>query len=364
MLGLTGKVSHDKDTKKMIKSLKIKNFRGFESLELKNLTKVNLIVGDNASGKTALLEALFLLGGLSSEMFLRLKTFRIMPDIKIDQTQKIFTELFGDYFYQFDVNKTIYLETKGSLTETRSVEIYFAEKEAAQVAIGDSINETQLIAPLKFKGKYEGAKEFEVQAVLENGKLSLPRFPSPVKAAFFASNTKYNPQETADRFSRLDAEGTLEEVTEIFYDIYPFVRDLSIVTSNGEGMIWGRMAGIKVKQPLTLISDGVNKLLQLLLAIKAAPYSYVLIDEIENGFYFERMPEVCRAIYELALKSNVQLFISTHSKELLEAFRGVARQNERDFSLIRTEAQESGSTAKHFTGLTFTRALEQHTEIR
>ncbi|MEJ7698801.1 MAG: AAA family ATPase [Pyrinomonadaceae bacterium] len=353
-----------RETERMIKSLKIENFRGFESLELNNLSKVNVIVGDNASGKTALLEALFLLGGLSSEMFLRLKSFRIMPEVKIDTTQQTFSELFGDYFYQFDTSKTIYLETKGSLAETRNVKMFFAEMEAAQIEVGNSIEETQLISPFNFKGKYEGTKEFEVQAKIEDGTLKLPRFPSPVKAAFFASNTKFHPQETADRFSHLDAEGTLQEVTKIFYDIYPFVKDLSIVTRNGQGMVWGRMQGLKTKQPLTLISEGVNKLLQLLLAIKATPYSYILIDEIENGFYYERLPDICRAIYELAVKSNVQLFISTHSKELLEDIIEVANKNERDFSLIRTEMTKNGSTAIHFSGLTFKRSIEQRAEIR
>ena len=42
----------------MFESLKIEHFRGFESLELKELARVNLIVGANNSGKTALLEAI------------------------------------------------------------------------------------------------------------------------------------------------------------------------------------------------------------------------------------------------------------------------------------------------------------------
>ena len=44
----------------MIAELKIKNFRGFDSLELQGLQRVNLIVGDNNAGKTSLLEALCL----------------------------------------------------------------------------------------------------------------------------------------------------------------------------------------------------------------------------------------------------------------------------------------------------------------
>ena len=41
----------------MINEVKIENFRGFASLELKDLKRVNLLVGENDSGKTSLLEA-------------------------------------------------------------------------------------------------------------------------------------------------------------------------------------------------------------------------------------------------------------------------------------------------------------------
>jgi hypothetical protein len=45
----------------MINELTLENFRGFRSLELKGLKRVNLIVGHNNSGKTSLLEGLFML---------------------------------------------------------------------------------------------------------------------------------------------------------------------------------------------------------------------------------------------------------------------------------------------------------------
>lgn len=45
----------------MLRSISLTNFRGFASLELKDLPRVNLIVGRNNSGKTSLLEAILLL---------------------------------------------------------------------------------------------------------------------------------------------------------------------------------------------------------------------------------------------------------------------------------------------------------------
>jgi predicted ATP-dependent endonuclease of OLD family len=45
----------------MFRSVRIQNFRQFNDLGLKNLGRINLITGQNNTGKASLLEALFLL---------------------------------------------------------------------------------------------------------------------------------------------------------------------------------------------------------------------------------------------------------------------------------------------------------------
>lgn len=45
----------------MLKSLEIQNFRGFSELRIEPLKRINLVTGENDTGKTALLEAIYLL---------------------------------------------------------------------------------------------------------------------------------------------------------------------------------------------------------------------------------------------------------------------------------------------------------------
>jgi len=52
----------------MIKYLKFRNFRGIESVDFKNLARVNLIVGGNNTGKTSILEAFVLLFGNQEQL--------------------------------------------------------------------------------------------------------------------------------------------------------------------------------------------------------------------------------------------------------------------------------------------------------
>lgn len=61
----------------MFQEINISNFRGISKLNVKGLSNLNLIVGANNSGKTTLLEALFLLIGVSnSQLPLKINSFR------------------------------------------------------------------------------------------------------------------------------------------------------------------------------------------------------------------------------------------------------------------------------------------------
>lgn len=348
----------------MIKSIRIENFRCYEKIHLTGLQRVNIVVGENASGKTALFEAMFFLGGLSNEIYMRLKGHRLMPEVRIGTTIRTFQDLFGDYFRDFDMNRPIYLETKGSTAETRNVRIYFDKSDVAEIPTGEIVDSVATVPPLHFKGKYDSTKTFHEKAVLQNDKLTLPSFPSPVKAAFFPSGTKIQPKEATDQFSELESNGQLEEVLKVMSEVYPFVSDLSVKTTGGKGMIWARVNNSKKKQPITLISEGVNKLLGLLLYIKSYPYSHVLIDEIENGFYYKTLPKIWSALYTLATKSNVQLFVSTHSDECLQALLPTIKKHQKDFCLLNINRNKDGYSITETQGEYFEAALKGGVEVR
>ena len=51
----------------MLERLHIRNYRVFNDLKIDRLSRINLIAGKNNSGKTSLLEAIFLLAGGGNE---------------------------------------------------------------------------------------------------------------------------------------------------------------------------------------------------------------------------------------------------------------------------------------------------------
>lgn len=116
--------------------------------------------------------------------------------------------------------------------------------------------------------------------------------------------------------------------------------------------------------PLTIISAGAVRYLNILLAIAATKDGIVIIDEIENGIYWKKMPNIWKTLRSLCYNNGVQLFATTHSNECLQALLPAMEKNVEDFSLIRTEVDNETHSVKQFYGRAFRAALEKQGEVR
>lgn len=97
---------------RMIDLLEIENFRGFEHLELKNFKRINILVGDNGTGKTTFLEALFLATGRGPEQgvsFRPLRGLEMSPTV--DHTE-LYRTIWADLFYKYDSNRHIKVDLR------------------------------------------------------------------------------------------------------------------------------------------------------------------------------------------------------------------------------------------------------------
>lgn len=65
------------------------------------------------------------------------------------------------------------------------------------------------------------------------------------------------------------------------------------------------------------MGHGILWAVQILSLIVSNRNGFVLIDEIENGLHYCLFSELLFVFYDLALELNVQLFITTHSWEVL-----------------------------------------------
>ena len=71
--------------------IEITNFRGFDYLKIENLRKLNVFVGANNVGKTSILEAVFMLAGMSNPLISnRVNYLRTLLTTNIDTDRYLF----------------------------------------------------------------------------------------------------------------------------------------------------------------------------------------------------------------------------------------------------------------------------------
>jgi AAA15 family ATPase/GTPase len=116
--------------------------------------------------------------------------------------------------------------------------------------------------------------------------------------------------------------------------------------------------------PVALISDGINKLLSLLLGMATYPKGSILIDQIEDGFYYSSMPSIWKTLYRFAVQYDCQIFATSHNIEYMRAMREVMHGNEDDFALLHAQRDNGTCSIRTTQGRFFEATLEQGFEVR
>ncbi len=350
----------------MIESFEVSNFRGFERLELHGLRRINVIVGANSSGKTAFLESIFLAGGGSPEIALRLQAQRgVGQPFQITWDRSSYESLWRHLFYGFDQKKMISIQLVGSAPNTRSVTVAYSEQDSFTLPFGKSAGlDSPFIVPITFEWKDSRGDVYRAQAKITEQGLNIAGAGETMPIFFFPSAMSPNAAETASRFSGLDTQGKSGGVVTGLKEMFPYLEGISIQVFSGMPTLHATLSHSELKIPLGLLSGGVNKLMGILLAVAGRPQSVVLIDEIENGFYYELLPGIWSSLLSFCKQHNTQIFASTHSEECLRALRKCIGENESEFALIRTEQTNGRCTARVLGGRQLHSAIEQNMEIR
>jgi len=350
----------------MIESIRIENFRCYQKLELENLRRINVIVGQNASGKTALLESIFIAGGNNPEIVIRVDAFRglgIALKIKIERST--YESLWRDLFFGFDQNKNITIHLTGSPANSRSVNISYSRDHSFTLPISEIANvDSPLIVPIVFEWTDFNRVVSRSEVKLTQEGLVFAGLSEALPVYFFSSAAQSNPTENADRFSDLSKIGKEKAIIEELRKQFLYIDDVSIQTRSGNAMLYASIKDIPEKMPIALVSSGINKLLTLMLGLADKPQGIVLVDEIENGFYHDTLPTIWSTLLRFCKGYNAQLFASTHSQECLNALLPTIKQNEEDFLLIRTYKENGRCLAETFSGRKLVSAISQNIDVR
>jgi predicted ATPase len=370
---------HDIETGEqiMIDQININNFRCFQKLEVPNLKKANLLVGQNSSGKSAFLEAIFLSSSsAAANTAFQLRAIRRMGNQLIQPSDaQAYRGLWEDLFFDFKQDKKISIKIAGNPnSDSRNLSIEYASKQAQELPFGKqppmsgvNLEQTNAMPQIEFKWKRNGYPEVVSKPRFTNTGMQIDAtdvtyFPS----IWYTPGGTETPDESAKRFSDLDkrGDGKLDMVKTAIFKEFPFIKNVSIQYHAGFPMLFAELDKKPRKMPVALLSDGINRLLGICLSLAYFAGGTVLIDQFEDGFHYKLLPSIWSSVYKLANEFKVQLFVSTHSKECMDALLPTMRGQEEDFCLLQASRTETGCDIKSLAGRYLESALEQEFEVR
>lgn len=351
----------------MIDTLSVDNFKCFKKLRLSDLRRFNIIVGRNAGGKTALLEALFLLASANPQNVLTIRAFRGMgTEIQVGNERAGFEALWRDLFLGFDPTTTIEIVATGSEKNSRSLRVSYSDSENVTLPFGTHSTDTVVpTAAINFRWSRDDGEVLHIQSALTPQGLRVgPAAPPAFPAIFLTPVCREPASDNAQRFSDLSKVGHQQPIVDALTHACPFITDLSVELHAGIAMVHATLRSLAEKVPVPLISDGVNKLLSILLAIQGLAHGIVLIDEMEHGLSFDIMTHVSGSMLKCAKDAQTQIFVTTHSMEYLKALCPLVKSDPSEFCLLRTTQDNGSCDIDQFDGAHFAAALEEGFEIR
>lgn len=358
----------------MISTCEIHNFRCFKQMTVKGLRQFTFVLGASGSGKTAFLEAVFMTGGSSAELLFRIRRWRGLGEgpIEFSGTRDSFEAIFRDMFHNFDQDAGLSIKFNDTERGWRSVQVDFERKGTYELPLkGASPENVFIAAPINFKWETPH-KVINSKIEFKNGEIRVEGTPDVFPLIFVSPRTT-SAKNDAQRFSELSRQNRSEPAVRAVQRIFPEVKSITLENLAGELVLHAEVEGMREKIPFVDLSAGINKYLSIVLSILINRQGTVLVDEIENGFYYANLAVILDGIFDLCVSQQVQLIASTHSYEFLQALvkamelRGVTGKG---FSCIRFErGSESISIAQQpivtsIEGDRMKSAIESNFEIR
>jgi len=333
------------------KTLKIENFRGIKSLEIDNLARVNLFVGENGCGKTSVLESVFLLIGISNPDLIigRQMARGIRPSEGSD---------IRDFFYNRHHEEGLVLSCVQERGR-RNLEVLplYGSPQMKQTGVIQAGGGQAGGPPAMFpeNGDLESFS-FGTRAAKTGQTLVGLGYQFAVSADGGTSQDKSYKAgarilETSDSNIRYFSDSAYKEslkgvyLGKAGYD-FNFVdqmlnekkKDLLLaplqslddkiadIRVGGQGRV-SVDTGLDSFIPINLFGDGMVRILNIASGISETSNELLMIDEIENGLHVTVLDQVWKVVLDWSGKYNTQVFITTHSEDAIKSLRKVSDEH-------------------------------------
>ena len=306
----------------MITKLETKNFTVLRDAQITFSQDLNVIIGENGSGKTHILKLLYSI----LSCFVSIKTENISKQLL---QQRIADKLIG----VFRPDQLGRLTTRKQGRERAEVKIYhknsnhncefsFATNSKTEVNVIKMPTNTNLSAPVFFPAK-------EILTIY-------PKFVSMYETFYLQYDETY--KETMTLLGRAYLKGPHEnKVKELINSLEEAIGGHIFLDKKGDCFyfLMNGEKGSGAEMEINLVAEGWRKLgmlTQVVLNGALKDKGFLFWDEPEANLNPCLVKELAKSIYNLS-QSNIQVFITTHSLFLMRELEYLAKSNKKENSV-------------------------------
>lgn len=348
----------------MITSVQFKNFRAFDDLRVEPLKRVTLIAGQNNTGKTSVLEGIYLAAlRLEGNPAGLPRLFRVQPGKQPsgpDDFQGFWSWLFRDRSTTNPANIVLLDERKRELeieiradatngTQANTIKIFQFEQASNVVRPAQPTNPP--LITLQESGivnqTFAGTRKIPTVGVLS----VQPGDPTAIAELFNLAAQER------------DGESKIET---LMREIEPKTQRLrySKPPRTFHPLVYCDV-GLPRAIPSMQMGEGFARVLAIYCQILVSKLDILLIDEIENGIHFSVLPAFWRGLIRVAETENVQIVATTHSWECVQAaYKASNEKNDNSFQYLRLDRVKEHIKCTAVDGPAMEIALTQGWEMR
>jgi len=301
----------------MVKTVLIQNFRGIKSCKIAGISEINIFVGKFSSGKSTILEAIYLFKMLSRGYSVIQETFQRRTNRAID---------IRHFFYQAndDIPITLLLANDKTLTLIISkmpdgqYNFRILEEKEGYSSSAWSLTTTSDFSSVGGGGVQDRPELKDITMIDDQ---YVRNFGSQVTAYL----NLFKEQKKEEKF------------IQIIHKVFSDVADYEFLNYSRSGDFRPSFALPDARIFGDELSDGIRYGVALLATVYALKETILLIEEPETHQYPKALNKILEALLEIALNNNVQLFITTHRPEVLSEIIKTGKEKASIFHVERSD---------------------------
>lgn len=354
----------------MITSAQIARFRGIRDLLVDGFGRVNLIIGKNDCGKTALMEALRVGDDArdAASLLYMIQKLRLGGGVKANNLDRFWRPL----FFNLDAKLGFTIAVANGEARWRVLEVrqgptpdeIISPEEPGDLAGEDehALEGGSWSLELQLRTDKEHSEQ---RVVATSTRLRIPPSRREIASSWITPAVLAGAAEVR-AISELKQTGREGELLELLREINGRLSSIELLAPSGStAELFVRLDPETPLLPIRLMGDGFQHCLEIGVAAATADWPTIFIDEIENGMHHLVLEPLWRWIGLISRRRNLQVFATTHSEECIHAAcRAFGGLDDDGLRVIRLDRLESGTRAVIYDRTLVETAARTGTEIR